>query len=394
MGRRAAGLLVLAGAVAYGCASIIGADFDAHQANAIATDAGDEAGGSDAPAGCQHAEPPRNAAQGKNLGGTTELWVGVYTVDYGDGDGVPANATYSKLGYDIDRVCTSQGEAPTCVLGKHAVKDGDDGRDNAAGELFFEIKATYPTVSSPIGSKKDTALIQSGAYSVIFHVSGYNGQPDDDQVRFEWYVPASFGADKSADGGASQIPAWNGTDRWPLRKDGTTTLPDGGAGPLVADDNAYVAGGVVVASLPRGSKIRGGSVEFDLSGVFVTAKINQTPQGLELDDGMFAGTWGQTQVLSGLGALFEAVGQCTDFPIYQQLKGLVCGALDVSSAGVPLPTEPCDALSIGFAFTTRPIVAPVNVMDVPLPTTPCPPATDPANDSCGAVVRTDAGTTD
>ena len=382
--RRGALFFALGLPAAVGCAGLIGADFDAHRITDTSeggVDAQVDAGGGDgAPTTCVHAEPPPNKVPGQNLGGTTDVWTAIYSVDYGDGDGVPSAATYSSIGYDLDRVCTSLGDPATCVQAKHAPKDGVGGRDNAAGELIFEVKSTYKIIADPIGSKNDTKSIQSGLFSVLFHISGYNGQPDDDQVRFEWYLPAQFGSDN--DGGAKAPPAWNGTDTWPLRKDGTLTLADGGAGPLVSDDNAYVAGGVVVASLPKGSRISGGSIEFDLSGVFVTANIVKTPQGFELQGGTLAGTWGQAQVLGGLGQLFKLVGKCADFPIYQQLKSLVCGALDVSGSGVPLPTQACDALSIGMAFVSKPVRPPATVLDVPLGSTPCPPATDPVNDAC------------
>ncbi len=378
--RRGALALALGLPAAVGCAGLIGADFDAHRIS-VTPEAGpvDGQAGGDAAVGCAHAQVPPNKAQGKGLGGTKDFWLAMYTIDYGDGDGVPAAATYANIGYDLDRVCTALGDPPVCVQAKHAPKDGVGGRDNATGELLFEVKSTYQIIADPLGSKKDTAMIQGGAFSILFHVTGYNGLPDDDQVRFEWYAPAPFGSD-TGDAGPRLPPTWSGTDRWPIRIQ--DTLPDGGIGALVVDDNAYVAGNVVVASLPRGTRISGGSIDFDLSGVFVTATLETTAQGVAMSGGTLAGTWGQAQVLGGIGKLFETAGKCTDFPIYQQLKSLVCSALDISGSGVPLPTQPCDALSIGVAFTAKPVLAPTNTIDVPLPTKPCPPATDPLNDAC------------
>jgi hypothetical protein len=377
--RRGALALAFGLPVAAGCAGLIGADFDAHPLAGVA-EAGTlvDAPVEGAAVGCVHAEVPPNKAQGQGLGGTQDFWFAIYTVDYGDGDGVADAATYGSIGYDLDRVCTALGDPPVCVQAKHAPKDGVGGRDNAAGELFFEIKSTFQIIADPIGSKKDTAAIQTGAYTILFHVSGYNGQPDDDQVRFEWYLPAPYGSD--SDASTKAPPSWTGSDRWPIRTQ--DSLPDGGIGPLVADDNAYVAGNVIVASLPRGTRITGGSIDFDLSGVFVTATLAPTAQGTAMTDGTLAGTWGQAQVLGGIGRLFESVGKCTDFPLYQNLKSIVCSALDVSASGVPLPTQACDALSIGVAFTAKPVLAPTSTVNVPLPTTPCPPATDPLNDVC------------
>ena len=376
--RRGALALALGLPAAVGCAGLIGADFDAHPLAVVAEAGVEAAPPADVVVTCNHAEVPPNKAQGQGLGGTQDMWFAIYSVDYGDGNGDPDAATYASIGYDLDRVCTALGDPPVCVQAKHAPKDGVGGRDNATGELLFEIKSTFQIIADPIGSKQDTAALQSGGYTIIFHVTGYNGLPDDDQVRFEWYLPAPFGSD--SDAAPRPPPVWMGGDRWPIRTQ--DSLPDGGLAPIVADDNAYVAGNVVVASLPRGTRITGGSIDFDLSGVFVTATLDKTAQGTAMSAGTLAGTWGQGQVLGGMGKLFESVGKCTDFPLYQNLKSIVCGALDVSASGVPLPTQPCDALSIGVAFTAKPILAPTTTVDVGLPTTKCPPATDPMNDAC------------
>lgn len=378
---RVALAFTLAASAAAGCAGLIGADFDAHPVAASFEAAPPDVAppGETGPPACVHAEVPPNKARGQNLGGTQEAWVAIYTIDYGDGDGV--TATYGSIGYDLDHVCTALGDTPVCVQGKRAPKDGTGGRDNASGELLFELKSTYPIIANSLGGKKDTQAIQAGAYSVILHVSGYNGQPDDDQVRFEWYLPASFGSDRP-EGGVAPAPGWTGADRWPLRRDDFSRLPDGGVGALAVDDNAYVSGGMVVASLPKGSRIVGGAINFDLSGVFVTAQLTAASGGFAMTGGTIAGTWGQAQLLGGLGLLFETAGKCTDFPIYQQLKSVACSALDVAGGGVPLPTQPCDALSIGVAFTAKPVLPPTTVVDAPIRVGKCPPATDPANDAC------------
>jgi hypothetical protein len=371
-------VLTLALFVVAGCAAILGADFDAHLVTTPIGDDGGDAAAADAPAGCAHARAPANTAQGQNKGGTVEAWFAVYSIDYGDGDGKPDAADFAELGYDVDRTCTSYGEPPICLQGGKAAPDGKDGRDNAAGRLFFEVKSLYQILTGGIGSSADTANIQQGNESILFHLTGYDGLPDDDQVTVEWYSAAPFPNDKLLPDGGKPVPRWDGTDEWPLRADG----PDAGLGPLAVDPAAYVTANVLVASLPRGTKILGGSIDLNLDGVFFTATLTRALDGLEMKDGNLAGVWRAQQVFAGMAPFFEKNGRCSDSQIYQDIKQLVCNALDVSSAGVPLPTEPCDSLSFGMAFTAKPVKPPAGTANASVPPNICPPATDPRNDTC------------
>jgi hypothetical protein len=367
---------------AIGCAALIGADFDAHLV--AAAEGGSDAGSEGPDTGCAHARVPPNVARGQNLGGTKEAWFALYALDYGDGDGIPDAAHYGSIGYDIDRTCTGQGEAPTCVQGPHAGVDGKDGRDNAAGELLFEVKSTYKLLAATIGSTADTQQIQRGGFSILFHLTGYNGAADDDQVRVEWYAPAGFAADKPLPDGGKAMPRWDGTDQWPLRRAELDLPADGGYMARAFDDGAYVAGYVLVAAPPRGTSIRGGSIDINLEGVFVTGTLVNDAGGgaYELKDGVLAGTWRAQQVFAGLAPFLGKLGLCTDAQLYQDMKILVCGALDVSSAGVPLPTASCDALSIGVAFSAKPVRKPVVIVDASVPPVVCAPDKDPRNDTC------------
>ncbi|MFW5741602.1 MAG: hypothetical protein ACOC1F_14725, partial [Myxococcota bacterium] len=71
----------------------------------------------------------------------------------------------------------------------------------------------------------------AGDWTLLLRVRGYNGLPDDDRVRLDWYIPAEFYV--LQDGGKAP-PAWDGSDAWPIR---TTSLhPPASGQPWDADD--------------------------------------------------------------------------------------------------------------------------------------------------------------
>jgi hypothetical protein len=70
---------------------------------------------------------------------------------------------------------------------------------------------------------------------------------------------------------------------------------------------------------------------------------------------------------------------CTNSAAYAAFKANICSALDVAT-GLSV-TQPCDALSTGLTFTTRPALL-GRVVAVAPPVDLCPPDADPRNDGC------------
>jgi hypothetical protein len=256
------------------------------------------------------------------------------------------------------------------------VCDGPNGEDNAAGIAITEIGLLFQSVfSSPVWN----AAILDGDWSVILRVSNNNGQPNDTNVRLDWYIPCPF----SWGEGASQ-PKWDGTDTWPIRstclteKNGNVSLEN----PKFSDSNAYVTDGVLVASFTVGSfQIYDFSVV--LNAAFITGEVVQTEQGWTLRHGMLGARWKLSNLLSQVGR-FKFLGQsvCTNHPAYSELKNGICSYADVFS-GLGTPTTPCDSLSTGMAFETKPALLGDIIVD-PVYPSPCAPEFDPASDSCGS----------
>jgi len=337
--------------------------------------------------------------------------VAVHAVDFGEKD----LSQGPQIGYDLDGVCTCQGEESVCRPPSWATPppcDGPDGRDNSAAALFAQISLFNPSDSSTAW----TSEIQSGSWSILVRVRDYNGMANDRHVRVALYPSAGLGMDPCL---ASSTPAWDGTDRWPvtvfaLKGGAGGSGAAGGAGgaggsgagtagcgggasqhgydvdtPLYEDTGAFVTGGVVVANLPtvdlvvaRGSE----RTVIRLTAGFLTAKIEPTAtgDGWVLTQGLLVGRWKVTDFFMMLSHLITPGGQplCTNNMAYAPIKTLACPMVDIASV-LSGPTTPCDAISLAIAFETAPAL--IGAVDLsPMPASLCSAATNPTNDTCGA----------
>jgi len=150
--------------------------------------------------------PPRPTV--RNAGGDKEI-VGVqYDIDLGDSPmstaGTPTR--YRTIGFDLDGECSTTAETAisltSCTLpaGSMGVIDGPRGQDNAVGQVVQIASERIQGFSSMVYTEQ----LQKGAANAILHVTGYNGEADDDQVRVEALVSAQFDAFKKP----GSIPNW------------------------------------------------------------------------------------------------------------------------------------------------------------------------------------------
>lgn len=325
---------------------------------------------------CGHARPPDPPTTSTG-GGDIDFVVAVDSVDFGDGSGTP-----KLIGYDLDSRCTCLGEGNSCLRESWATADacdGPDGRDNSAGDLMTKLSPLF----SGFGSGDWSQQAKEGAWSILLRVREYNGEPNDNQVRLDWYVPEQFWEDKGDD---ETPPLWDGNDAWPIR---STSLADkeGGAQdvdePKFYDLHAYVTDGVLVASFPESAFQVSDNYLLQFVGSFITARLVSTAQGWALEDGMLASRWTLKSILAQISRLnIMSMPVCTNHIAYSSLKAEFCSRADIYS-GVGTPTTPCDSMSSGMRFSARPAKLGTVVQQVPA-VSPCEPNVDPANDSCGS----------
>ena len=283
-------------------------------------------GGGGAGGSCQHAGAPERPTIA-DQGGSLDLVFALRTVDFGEDQPLP-----DRPGLDLDLACTCEEANPAqCVLPTYAVPDmrcdSADGRDNAAADLVGYIKKNAGS-----GSKQFTDSIGAGKWSILVHVTGYDGSPNDSKVTLEMYMTPGI---------APAMPLWDGQDVWPLKAESFS-----GADPVIVDKNAYVANGELV-SLVTGELRLDGGLRVRIGSGRAKAKLVHAGTAWKLEEGLLAGTWEARDALAGIGnLLFLGIKVC-DTPLYSGAHAAVCDRVDIASA----PSLPCDSLSFGMRFT-------------------------------------------
>ncbi len=316
---------------------------------------------------CVSAQPPDPPSHGD--GGEIDFVVAVHQVELGDTQG-----DAKTIGFDLDARCTCQGDGDSCFREAWATADscdGPGGRDNAVGTLLPALDPKLTGFGSAVWSEEAVR----GDWGLLLHVREYNGKEDDSQVRLDWLVPFHFSADK--EGGTH--PAWDGNDAWPIRD--SCLIDSDVLKPRMRDLHAYVTKGTLVAILPESTLVVTNGFSLDLSGTLLTAKIVESPQGWQLQDGVLAARWKADAFLSQLDRMIVlGLNVCKDHPAYSTMKKRICAHVDIYS-GVSSPTTPCNSVSMGMRFEAMPAkMGPV------LPSSEqasaCAPGKESAGDSC------------
>jgi hypothetical protein len=357
-----------------GCALLAGVDGERHVGQEGTTSSSSGATGSSGTGGggqavCSPALPPAPPAV-QGAGGADVLTFAMRMIKLG-GPG-------ESVGFDLDGQCTCPGKTgcqePAWAKGKHC--DEADGRDNGSGNAFAAINEAF----APLGVISSSQLSQqanSGAWSVLVKVSGYNGGDDDDQVEVALYTTPGLGA---------VAPSWDGMDAWPVTP---LSLSDGMSldKPVNQDLKAYVTKRVLVAHLPGTTLVfqsPGVHLQVDLSSVVFSATLDVKDGGVaQLTEGTLSATWPTPAIFQNLSGLRVNGNQalCRGSTFYAIVKSALCGAVDLSSTG--MPGADCDALSFSVGFEASPALLGAVQELLPL-SGACPMATDPATDVCGS----------
>jgi hypothetical protein len=366
------------------------------------TGGGAAAGGSGGMQGACGVRPPLKVPS-DGVGTPTEFTVALRKLDFGEdmlSDG-------PLVGYDLDERCSCEGDPagevsdPGCVIPDYVadpgnVCDGPRGRDNNMAKLLGGA------FGLAISSADLSAAAERGEATALFHVSEYNGLPNDDQVTVAVYAADDLDAEPcftpgggGAGGvpGGAQIAQWDGEDVWPVLSSsvkesmtGEQMCPHPDEVPLAAyeDPIAYVSGGVLVASLAEAELFIGG-VNFQtpirLTSSFVTGKLENVNGRWHLRDGIITGRWALPDIFDVLAyAKFGSASLCTRDPLYKALRQAICEHVDISSSPL-VPNPGCDALSYALAIEADPARI-GNVVDAPALVDDCSRGESPMDDSC------------
>lgn len=291
-----------------------------------------------------------------------------------DKDGRRSVTAWQDQGLDLDGTCT---RSPTCdrpddtapltsckPVGAELPVDGNYCRDNTFGRLSF-FATSIPEIGGKYGLNDDAfnCALCTGLYNYLIKITGYNGTANDDTVRVDVYPSPGVEPDRFINADCTN-PNWRDlylcftADLPWLIQDTAVSGPRTGPElpPAIAyDDQAFVRDGHLVANLPRDTLFwfpgkRAPVTAFPLSlkrGV-VTGRLEKAPNGTwTIADGIIAGSALGTDVIRG----FRLIGFCEDDPNYEPVNRFLQQNLDILASGENDPEAPCDALSLGIAFT-------------------------------------------
>jgi hypothetical protein len=316
---------------------------------------------------CLSARPPSRPPPTTTTDGGSTVVAALSAFSFAD----PGNPNAANTrGYDLDRLCTcppSCAESRTCVVSEErsarracapkakTICDLARGVDNSAGDLMLSLTTLRLQAITP--------RLDTGQDGLLFEIKDYNGEPDDSSVEFG--LLDSYGTDETqADAGPANLKR-DGTDRWTF--DPATRTERGRF-----DRNAYVSGGVLVATI--GTTIRVGLLVFPLSDGIVSAKLVKRPNGVyALEDGILSGRMRVEELLRS----FEVIPNgkigyfCGKDPYFAGLRDTLCAARDLpTDPSLDGADAPCTGLSLAVRFTADP-AALGNFVAAPARPRPC-----------------------
>ncbi|MGE3674756.1 MAG: hypothetical protein AB7K71_34110 [Polyangiaceae bacterium] len=275
----------------------------------------------------------------------------------------------------------------TCTNSIQNVFDGEFCRDNAMGQVFSMLSLS-PDVGEPFrmtGEDWNCALRQ-GSMSMVFKVSGYNGEPDDSAVRLDLYssvgldVPADWNCRDGETNASALKPKWRDrlepsvTRTYHVAKRdiriGAADVPGGLPESNWSDTTAYVRSGWLIAELPD-------STEFWLNGLnaqtpglrmlltkpVIAARIHQAKSGgWEFSEATLGATVTRNAVETSLRELGLCENLCDSFT---STLSYLEQSYDMSSTPNASGAA-CDTLSFGMQFSAKQYYA-FDLVDVPDP---------------------------
>ncbi len=259
------------------------------------------------------------------------------------------------LGLDLDRFCSCQGETPSCI--PRSDQDKDLSCDLAAGR-DNQLTTFFRLVEYVLGFTSDedslgvlyTQFAELGRWTILFRVTGYNGLPNDEQVRVEWYPSSGLS------GQAPMPPAWEGADEWAVAPSSVVDPEAGVLEPKYFDNDGYVTNGVLVFSLPKSELLVTNGLNrlsITISDGTVMGQIDPYGSSYVLRDGIIAGRVSEENMFK-MAADFRdhnGVPFCIDTPGWLATRDGICRGADIQ-VGSAAPNKRCDAVSLALGFDT------------------------------------------
>ncbi|HET8938239.1 MAG TPA: hypothetical protein VFN67_32570 [Polyangiales bacterium] len=299
--------------------------------------------------------------------GWTRIWIGETNLD-----GEASMDAWQSFGFDLDGLCTNSstcGEiqnVQACRPGSGQIPfDGESCRDNTFASLQ-PVAAAVPEIGQRFGISEDefNCNLRRGTYTVVTRLSGYNGRPDDSEVRVDLYISPGLVREQPwqcpTEDFATLYPLWRLSDPFkidpanltgPIAKEGS--LPDSS----VSDPQAYVRDGYLISHLPDGAVLRLAADGTRYRGFALksyksvwSGRLERAQDGRwHMHDGLAAGrVMGDDLIMS-----FRQIGLCPGVGLdgfYDSVVDYIKTNSDLLSDGTNDPERACDAMSFGIGF--------------------------------------------
>lgn len=347
--------------------------------------------------GCVSAGVPRSDQRpsGASGDGVGPLYFAVRSMALGslDRDQEPTKDAWKELGFDLDGMCTASDTCPTaayavpCQTIGVTPPDGNYCRDNSFGKLEAEA-VQLGGVGKDFGLSNDgfNCALCRGDYNFVIKITGWNGQPNDSNVRIDLYPspgitqkPSWVCSLQAADGAWRSNPCWTTADEWAVQEGSFEgAIPSSGDLPnaKLNDPSAYVRDGFVVGQLPADASFwfpgesAARAYPLTLQGGIFAGKLSEQDGSYTIEDGTIAGRAKVVDMIQG----FRELGVCEGHEFFGPINLFVNGGTDVLANGAISPEAACDAVSVGIGFRAEQASFSRTAAAVtPLPGCPAPP---------------------
>ena len=372
--------------------------------------------------GCVSAGMPTDADRGKtDAAGADEppIILAFSRIRFGaaldDEDLTKNGDAWRDIGFDQDGTCTN---SATCrefdaakpddrsgdMIADQACQnpyatppDGNDCRDNVIGSLFT-IAATSPILAPLFGITEPhwNCALRGGWFSVLFKISGYNGEDNDATVRLDMYTSTGL-AERQPDficaaedgypvANWNQFTTWTNIEPWKVASssiaENSNTPGDELPDARDFDNKAYVRDGWLFARLPdatefwlNGENAAVAGMRLELHRAVLIAKLDKDERShWTLSDGTIAGAVLLPDLLRG----FREIGFCENMcESYKLIQTYMVGNQDLLQDPAS-EVKDCNALSIGIDFDARQATARKQDVTAIKPRVDCPDPKNPA----------------
>jgi hypothetical protein len=290
-------------------------------------------------------------------------------------DGVKASLT--DTGFDLDDTCTGDGQGDSCVEPAWATAphtDAQGGVDNAWGTTWggdLRLEANSPRM--------------------LFRVSSYSGQSDDDHVEVSLYVGLGV-APRTGDGDGGSPPLWDGNDRFNIMQESLapSAVPNVDE-PLYRDELAYVSNWTLVAHFPKAiwstSNVQAPYELGTVSQVVLAGTLTHAGDQWALQDAVVGMRIPVNNLLSYVAVFPDNVAPgelvCQNADTYHAFRQATCSLVDISLIPGPRSAR-CDAVSSGELFQAKQVLFGKALPPTRVPAITCAPGIHPTTDPCEA----------